>query len=150
MNFPFWYTYIVTDETDSVFYTGVVSTLEKRWYEQGVLSPDRPLAKLPKFLPYDYKLSKLVWFAGFTRYAQAKAFEQKLKRWHRQRKLELVMHTNPTMKNLADKNKLTRFFITAKPVPTFPSAVSASPAPKLASCLCDSGQSRYNPDPQDD
>src|SRR5258708_9313921 len=84
MNFPFWYTYIVTDDTDSVFYTGVVSTLEKRWYEHGVLNPDLPLAKLPKFLPYDYKFSKLVWFAGFTRYAQAKAFEQKLKRWHRQ------------------------------------------------------------------
>ncbi len=145
MNFPFWYTYIVTDDTDSVFYTGVVSTLEKRWYEQGVLNPDRPLAKLPKFLPYDYKLSKLVWFAGFTRYAQAKAFEQKLKRWHRQSKLELIMHTNPTMKNLADKNKPARFFVTSAT-----SSLLSSPAPKLASYLCDSGPSHYNHGSQDE
>ena len=88
-----WYVYIITNFTNSVFYTGVTNDLEKRIYEhkQGFIKSS---------FSSRYRLYKLIWFEEFTTPAEAIQAEKKVKDYKRERKVALIKRINPEFKDL--------------------------------------------------
>lgn len=88
-----WYVYIITNYTNSVFYTGVTNNLEKRIYEhkQGFIKNS---------FSSRYKLYKLVWFEEFSTPIEAIEAEKKVKDFRREKKLNLIKTMNPQFRDL--------------------------------------------------
>lgn len=88
-----WYVYIITNFTNSVFYTGVTNDLEKRIYEhkQGFIKNS---------FSSRYRLYKLIWFEEFTTPTEAIQAEKKVKDYRRERKVSLIETINPEFKDL--------------------------------------------------
>jgi Predicted endonuclease containing a URI domain len=84
--------YIITNKSDTVFYIGVTSNLEKRIYEHK--------NKLIKGFTTKYNVSKLVYFEVSNDITAAIQREKQLKNWHRDWKVNLIKENNPDFKDL--------------------------------------------------
>ena len=88
-----WFVYILTNYTNSVFYTGVTNNIERRIFEH-----KRGFSK--NSFSSKYRLYKLVWFEEFSSPIEAIEAEKKVKDWRREKKLVLIRDKNPSFKDL--------------------------------------------------
>lgn len=86
-----YYVYIMTNKTMTL-YTGMTNSLERRVSEHK-----------SHFIPgftCRYKISKLVYCEEFNDVRNAIAREKQIKGWTRQKKINLVISTNPGWKDI--------------------------------------------------
>jgi putative endonuclease len=89
------YVYMMTNKYNTVFYTGVTSTLVKRVYEHKTGSGSEFTLK--------YNLNKLVWFDEYPRIRDAIEAEKRIKKWKREWKIELITEINPDFYDLYEQ-----------------------------------------------
>jgi putative endonuclease len=77
MNEKRWYTYILTNHTNTVLYIGVTNDMIRRLEEHRRGVGSRFTSK--------YRLYKLVWYEEFTSPLEAIAMEKRLKGWRREK-----------------------------------------------------------------
>lgn len=88
-----YYVYILANKTNGVLYTGVTRDLVRRVYEhRNHLDKDSFTAK--------YNVTKLVYFEETSDVEAALEREKQIKSWKRERKMALIMETNPRMLDL--------------------------------------------------
>lgn len=88
-----YYVYILTNQTNSVLYVGVTNDLVRRVYEHKQhLDKDSFTSK--------YNVTKLVHFEETCDVEAAIEREKQIKSWKRNRKIALVMESNPRMLDL--------------------------------------------------
>ena len=92
------YVYIMSNRTRTVLYTGVTSTLYWRVLEHKT-------KKYANSFTSKYNCFELIYFEVFTNIEEAIKREKQLKSWKRQWKLELILKTNPNLKDLTDNVK---------------------------------------------
>ncbi len=87
-----WYTYIITNYTNTVLYTGFTNSIERRILEhkKGIGS----------HFPKRYHLYKLVWCQKFSTTLEAMQMERTIKGWVRRKKIDLITKSNPYFKDL--------------------------------------------------
>jgi len=90
-----YYVYIVTNKPRSTLYIGMTNDLVRRGYEHRNGLIDGSTKK--------YNLKRLIYFEVFDRVEDAILREKRLKKWNRQRKIELIEKTNPDWIDLYDK-----------------------------------------------
>jgi putative endonuclease len=87
------FVYILTNHTNSVFYTGITNNLKRRiWEHKNKANPDSFTGK--------YRVYKLVWFEHFNTPEEAIIIEKKVKDMRREKKLKLIQEKNPNMEEL--------------------------------------------------
>ena len=87
-------TYILTNITNSVFYTGITNNLKRRvWEHKNSSNPDSFTIK--------YNLRKLVWFDNFSTPEEAIIVEKRIKGWVRIKQIKLIKSLNPLFKDLS-------------------------------------------------
>jgi len=89
-----FYVYIMTNQYNTVLYTGVTNNLARRVEEHKNKSVAGFTTK--------YNITKLVYFEAFDNPASAIAREKQLKGGSRQKKLDLVSAANPRWQDLTD------------------------------------------------
>jgi len=89
-----YYVYIMTNENDTVLYTGVTSNLKVRTYQHK--------NKLVKGFTQKYNVSKLVYAEVYDYVWDALRREKQIKSGSRQKKLDLINRNNPEWKDLSD------------------------------------------------
>ena len=89
-----YFVYILTNKYHKVFYVGYTSDIQARLYEHK--------NKLLEGFTKKYNVDKLVYFEIHYTREQAKQREQRLKRWRKQWKKELITRINPDWNDLAD------------------------------------------------
>jgi putative endonuclease len=87
--------YIMTNEYNTVLYTGVSSDLMKRVSEHK--------SKMISGFTSRYKVTKLVYYEEYTTMNDAIAREKQIKGGSRQKKIDLVNSRNPEWKDLYDE-----------------------------------------------
>jgi putative endonuclease len=87
-----YYTYIITNIRNTVFYTGITNNLQRRTQEH----------REKKIIGFTsrYNVSKLVWYETFPTPQEAIAAEKKIKGWGRRKKLAMIIKINPLFKDL--------------------------------------------------
>lgn len=90
-----YYVYIITNKNNSVLYTGVTNTLERRVYEHKNKTD-------PKSFTAKYNINKLVYFEYFNSIEEAIIFEKKIKAGSRKKKILLVEKNNKSWRDLAE------------------------------------------------
>ena len=89
-----YYTYILTNKTHTVLYTGVTSDLVKRiWQHRNHI--------FPKSFTSRYKVCKLIYFECSSDINAAIWREKKIKGKTRKNKIKLISTTNPDWNDLA-------------------------------------------------
>ncbi len=89
------FVYIATNKRDTVLYTGVSNTLERRMLEHmNKTNPNSFTAK--------YNINKLVYYETFSNPNDAIAAEKKIKAGSRKKKIELIKSINPEWKNFLE------------------------------------------------
>lgn len=86
------YVYLLTNEANTVLYTGVTSNLIKRVYEHK--------HKLVDGFTKKYRVIKLVYYEVFDSIEDAIRREKQIKGWIRKKKDELVQSINPKWEDL--------------------------------------------------
>lgn len=94
MLYKTFYVYILTNFTNTTFYIGVTSDLNKRMYQHK--------NKLIEGFSKQYNLKKLVYFEQFKYFEDAVKYEKRLKNWHREWKINLIKEKNPDFVDLAE------------------------------------------------
>ncbi|NJL64499.1 MAG: GIY-YIG nuclease family protein [Methylacidiphilales bacterium] len=89
-----YYIYLITNEHNTVLYTGVTSDLIKRVYEHK--------EKLIDGFTKKYNVNKLVYYEIFTDINSAIAREKQIKAGSRQKKIDLINSLNPAWCDLYD------------------------------------------------
>lgn len=90
-----YYVYILSNDLNTVIYTGVTRDLVRRVYEhKHHLDPKSFTAK--------YNISKLVYFESTSDIKAALEREKQIKSWNRRRKNKLVESKNPLWMELYD------------------------------------------------
>ena len=85
--------YILTNITNTVFYTGITNDLNRRIIEhKQCVSPNSFTGK--------YKVHKLVWFEFFPSPEEAIVIEKRIKGWLRIKKIKLIMSKNSKFQDL--------------------------------------------------
>lgn len=85
-----YFVYILTNHTNTVFYTGITNNLSRRiWEHKNKLNPDSFTGK--------YKVYKLVWFELFSNPEEAIIVEKKVKDMRKEKKLLLIKNKNPLL-----------------------------------------------------
>lgn len=87
-----YYVYILTNYTNSVFYTGVTNNLIKRIWEHKQKFVDGFTKK--------YNIWKLVYYEISENIETAILREKQIKNWRREKKLMLIKKVNPEFKEL--------------------------------------------------
>mgnify|MGYP003293943573 CR=1 FL=1 len=87
--------YILTNYSESSFYIGVTSNLERRIWEHK--------NHVVKGYTDKYNLNKLVYYELTNSIESAISREKQLKRWHRDWKINLIKEKNPQMIDLSEK-----------------------------------------------
>ncbi len=87
-----YYTYIATNYTNSVLYTGITNNLHRRIYEHK--------ESLVEGFTKKYKLNKLVFCEVFNNPEDAIRAEKKIKGWTRKKKVDLIKSKNPEFRDL--------------------------------------------------
>ena len=90
-----YYVYILTNERNSVLYTGVTNDLLRRVYEH-----KHHLDK--GSFTAQYNIEKLVYYEVTSDVESAIVREKQIKGWSRKRKNKLVENKNPTWEELYD------------------------------------------------
>jgi putative endonuclease len=86
--------YILTNQSNTVLYTGVTTDLKKRmWEHRQKIDPRSFSAR--------YNLVKLVYFEAGTDIRAAIFREKQIKNWHRGWKMALIEKTNPGWRDLS-------------------------------------------------
>ena len=88
-----YYVYILTNNSNTVLYTGVTSNLIRRIYEHKNHAD-------PKSFTAKYKLHKLVHFEETSDIHSALEREKQIKSWSRDKKIALVYESNPKFYDL--------------------------------------------------
>ncbi|MDO8527938.1 MAG: GIY-YIG nuclease family protein [Deltaproteobacteria bacterium] len=88
-----FFVYIMTNERNSVLYTGVTNNIEKRVYEHKNKT-------VPGFTSR-YNITKLVYFESTNDPSQAIAREKQIKAGSRKRKIQLIESMNKTWQDLS-------------------------------------------------
>ena len=86
------YVYLLTNNANTVIYTGVTSNLQKRIYEHK--------EKLVEGFTKKYNIIKLVYFEKFDDIVNAIEREKQIKGGSRRDKINLIKNTNPELKDL--------------------------------------------------
>ena len=90
------FTYIMTNTSNSVLYTGVTSHLKNRvWEHKTHLHPNSFSSR--------YNCDKLVWFESFFFIEEAISREKQIKGWTRSKKLVLIEASNPNWIDLYEQ-----------------------------------------------
>lgn len=87
-----YYVYILTNWNNKVMYIGMTNNLERRIYEHK--------HKLVDGFTKKYNVDKLVYYEMTTDVLSAIAREKELKKWRREKKDQLVIQSNPEMKDM--------------------------------------------------
>lgn len=88
-----YYVYILTNYTNSVFYTGITNNLERRVNEHRKgINKDSFTSR--------YRIYKLVWYDEWFSPVEAIDMEKKIKDMRRAKKLSLIKGKNPNLQNL--------------------------------------------------
>ena len=88
-----YYVYILTNQYNTVVYTGVTNNLERRLYEHKNHLVDGFTKK--------YNLNKLVYFETTNDVRSAIEREKQIKGWRRSKKNDLIATVNPEWKDLS-------------------------------------------------
>lgn len=88
-----YYVYIMTNENDTVLYTGVTNDLLRRVYEHK--------NKLVKGFTKKYSVTKLVFYEACDDIESAILREKQIKGWLRAKKITLIESKNPEWKDLS-------------------------------------------------
>lgn len=88
-----WFVYIITNYENTVLYIGITNNLKRRIWEHkhGLIKSS---------FSRKYKLYKLVWFETFNNPSQAIEIEKKIKKWRREKKINLIKEQNPNFQDL--------------------------------------------------
>lgn len=86
------YIYIMTNQGNTVLYTGVTSDLGKRVFQHR--------QKLVEGFTKKYNVNKLVYYETFDEIMEAITREKQIKGWIREKKIHLIKSTNPKWKDL--------------------------------------------------
>ena len=86
-----YYAYILASRS-GVLYVGVTNDLERRVAEHKA-------KRVPGFTAR-YNCERLVWFETFANVNEAIAVETRIKGWRREKKIALIIETNPAMADL--------------------------------------------------
>ena len=89
-----YYVYILTNKYKTVFYTGVTNDLYRRTLEHK--------AKINHGFSEKYNADNLVYYEYFSNIIDAIKREERLKRWNRKWKMELIETFNPKWQDLTD------------------------------------------------
>lgn len=89
------YVYILTNKTNSTFYIGVTSNIEKRIYEHKNCLIEGFTSK--------YKLTKLIYLEESNSIVEAIQREKQLKGWRRDKKINLIKEVNPLFEDLSEE-----------------------------------------------
>ena len=89
---PDSYVYIMTNRHRTTLYTGITSDLIKRVHQHKMGDADG----FTKF----YQVHTLVYYEHYTDITIAIQREKRLKRWHRQWKIDLIESNNPEWEDL--------------------------------------------------
>jgi len=87
------FVYLMTNENNTVLYTGVTSNLKNR-------SQEHKDKKYSNSFSARYNISKLVYFEKFMTIGEAIKREKQIKAGSRRRKLDLINYTNPEWRDL--------------------------------------------------
>jgi putative endonuclease len=87
------FVYIMTNDNDTVLYTGVTSNLRGRVKEHKE-------NKHPGSFTARYNIRKLVYFEGFDSIVEAIKREKQIKAGSRKKKLDLINSSNPEWRDL--------------------------------------------------
>lgn len=90
-----YYTYILTNKSDTLYYTGVTNDLVRRLYEHR--------EKINQSYTSKYNLSILVYYEIHNNIEEAIKREKQIKSWNREKKKLLVYGFNPMNKDLWDE-----------------------------------------------
>jgi putative endonuclease len=88
-----YHVYILASAT-GVLYTGVTNQLERRTFQHK--------QKIVPGFTKQHEVDRLVYFEPFQDVRSAIAREKQIKRWRREKKLNLIHGLNPEMRDLAD------------------------------------------------
>ncbi|MFK7945241.1 MAG: GIY-YIG nuclease family protein [Paracoccaceae bacterium] len=88
-----YFVYILVSRSGNALYTGMTNDLRRRLdqHQQGQTG-----AHTQK-----YRIRKLVWFEVHADLETANKRKKRIKRWRRQRKIDLIESVNPTWRDLA-------------------------------------------------
>ena len=87
-----YYTYMMTNQSNSTLYFGVTNNIERRSLEHN--------SGVGAVFTSRYKINKLVYFERYTEITDAIRREKQLKGWKRAKKEMLVNQMNPEWNNL--------------------------------------------------
>ena len=87
-----YYVYILTNETNTVFYTGFTNDIVRRIAEHKI--------KFNNSFSSKYNITKLVYYEHFNDVHNAIEKEKKLKKWNREWKWRLIRKMNPGVRDL--------------------------------------------------
>jgi putative endonuclease len=90
-----YYVYLMTNQYNTVLYTGVTNDLERRVKEHKSLKGDSFTAR--------YQLTKLVYFESGSDVQAALAREKQIKAGSRKKKLDLIKEMNPEWRDLSEE-----------------------------------------------
>jgi putative endonuclease len=90
-----YFVYILTNKGKTVLYTGVTNDLLRRIAEhkQGIT----------KGFTSRYNIKNLIYFEEYQDVNQAIQREKEIKGWRRQKKVDLILKSNPDLKDLYDE-----------------------------------------------
>jgi putative endonuclease len=90
LGFHSYYIYIITNSYRSTFYIGLTNNLKLRLqqHKENILNNNKTFAS-------KYNLEFLVFYEKFVWIEEAIAREKELKKWSRDKKLELIRNFNP-------------------------------------------------------
>jgi putative endonuclease len=89
-----FYVYILASQRNGTLYVGVTNDIARRVWEHK--------SKLVPGFTRNYGVDRLVFAERYESINQAREAEQKLKRWRRVWKVELIEKANPQWKDLAE------------------------------------------------
>ena len=90
-----YYVYIITNKPKGTLYIGITNDLQRRVNEHQ--------NKLIEGFSKKYNLTVLVYFEAFNYIFDALNYEKKLKKWHRNWKINLIEKNNPEWNDLYKK-----------------------------------------------
>ncbi|OYU80194.1 MAG: endonuclease [Flavobacterium sp. BFFFF1] len=87
-----YYIYIITNKSKTVLYTGVTGNLKNRLQQHS----ENIQSSIPTFASR-YQVHYLLYFEKFTWIDEAIAREKEIKKWRREKKLNLIKTINPSL-----------------------------------------------------
>src|SRR6478672_4601590 len=90
LGFHTYYVYVITNSFRSTFYIGMTNNLKIRLqqHKENIVNRNKTFAS-------KYNLKFLVYYETFTWVQEAIAREKELKKWRREKKLDLIKSINP-------------------------------------------------------